>query len=330
MKKLIVISVIALLTTSSTLFGQTLNDEDAIVKVFSGENIGGKYLWNFKDTIIKNIALNKLEDPNVLKTKKGIVLLSYGFTSQTNDVVSDRIFLKHTLERTTRVDSIFEGADFVRNHFLKTDYDALDLKKITYYSMPHSVLYWKDWTPYYLSFLEIHNIDSTLLFFKKNIDAINQLHYSLYNIHNRYDTLDVNVCLARLMKVSDTLVINQLDDRFNSHYSKNYLVYFERLARIRTPMAFHKIGNFLISDLNDIMSDGEQKHVRQMALAVFLAYVKNFPDRSTKWQDTFNLWGMVRLSHLYGKDYATDEYMEMAKRWYMLNKDNLILDMDKY
>ncbi len=39
---------------------------------------------------------------------------------------------------------------------------------------------------------------------------------------------------------------------------------------------------------------------------------------------------MVQYSQVHGKDYSTDEYMDMAKRWYTENKDNLVLDFDKY
>jgi len=48
-------------------------------------------------------------------------------------------------------------------------------------------------------------------------------------------------------------------------------------------------------------------------------YVKNFPDQSTKQMDVIN----------WPKAYST-EYLEMAKRWYLENKDRLILDYDKY
>ncbi|MBK7788839.1 MAG: hypothetical protein IPJ54_09735 [Saprospiraceae bacterium] len=99
---------------------------------------------------------------------------------------------------------------------------------------------------------------------------------------------------------------------------------------MRTKNSFKKIGDYLISDLNHITSSQDRNSIRQMALSTFIAYVKNFPDRSTKWEDTFNIWAIVKFSRSNSKAYATDAYMEMAKKWYIENKDNLVLDMDKY
>ncbi|MBK7788843.1 MAG: hypothetical protein IPJ54_09755 [Saprospiraceae bacterium] len=98
---------------------------------------------------------------------------------------------------------------------------------------------------------------------------------------------------------------------------------------MRTIKSFQKLGELLVSDLNYINSE-ERTHIKQAVLSSFIAYVKNFPDRSTKWEDTFNIWAIVKFSTSNGKAYATDAYMEMAKKWYIENKDNLVLDMDKY
>lgn len=183
--------------------------------------------------------------------------------------------------------------------------------------------------PYYLSHLDISGIDTTLTYLKKNINRINDLHYSLGEQHNKFDTTDLNICLVRLKILNDTLIINELYEAFNDGYKKDYRQLIVHLSRIRTSYSFQQIGNLFLSDLKGV-PESRKQYIKEMALASFLAYVKNFPDRSTKWQDTFNLWNMVQYSSVHGKDYAAVEYMEMAKKWYVSNKNNLQLDYDKY
>lgn len=327
MDKLMLISILLLSSFSS--IAQENNLRKVILSVLNGGKENIPVNWEDNNEALRIETLKILESLNDEYTLSGLHRVIKRATDLGYNSHSDSILLNIVFESISK-DSIFVDGDYLRNNFKKSDYNQGSYRKLAYYSQKQSILNWKSYTPYYLSFLEIEGIDSTLVFLKENIDAINQLHFSIYNIAYRYDTIDINVCLARLGKMSDTIVIAQINKQFNSHYRKDYRDYFERLSRIRTPLAFQKIGDYLISDLDEIKSEGHRKQVKQMALAAFLAYVKNFPDRSTKWQDTFNLWTMVQYSQVHGKDYSTDEYMDMAKRWYTENKDNLVLDFDKY
>lgn len=312
-----------------SLVAQSISDEQAIAQVLGGKKVEHGYKWKFSDTTFKKLVLLKLDDPSIPKTKKGIEFICAGATSRTYDSVYDRLFLKHLLAKTPRVDSILEGITAVRN-FLKSDYDKDDLHLISFYAKPHALFYWQSWTPYYLSFLGVSPIDSTLLFVKKNIKTVNEMHNSINHTYIEFDTIDINICLVRLGKLADTTVIKQIEQKKRIKFLHEFLYYFDSLVKMRSQNSFKKIGEYLVSDMNDISDIQDRKSIRQMALSVFLVYVKNFPDRSTKREDTFNIWAIVKYSTLNQKDYATDEYMEMAQKWYLENKDNLILDMDKY
>ncbi len=325
----LIISIFVMTLNIVSLVAQSITDEQALVQILEGGKVEHGYKWNFKDTTFKKLALSKLNDPSIPKTKKGIEFICGGATLETYDSIYDRQFLKHLLLKTPRVDSILDGATAVRN-FLKSDYTNEGLRLLSFYSNPRALLYWKSWTPYYLSFLGISPIDSTLLFYKKNFKTINEMHNSLYKKYIDIDTTEINVCLVRLGKLDDTIAIKQIEISQNKRFPNEYLKYFEYLVKMRTKNSFKKIGDYLISDLNHITSSQDRNSIRQMALSTFIAYVKNFPDRSTKWEDTFNIWAIVKFSRSNSKAYATDAYMEMAKKWYIENKDNLVLDMDKY
>ena len=305
--------------------------EDSVKKRLHGEKVNIEVNWDTNNKELKLILEKIIKNKDELITYPGLFSVVKRATDLDYDYYYDSLFLNHLIMVGFRIDSLFENGDFIRNHFLRSSYSPASLKKLSFFTKPQSILFWKSWTPYYLSFLELEGIDSTLLFLKENIDAFNHLHYKLYNIHLRYDTVELNICLARLGKMSDTLIVNALTSELNNNYKKNYLQYIENLSRIRSQYSFQKIGDLLLSSLEDIISEEERVFVRQMALAAFLAYVKNFPDRSTKFQDTFvNMLTMVRHSKAQGKDYSTNEYLDRAKKWYLKNKDNLILDYDKY
>lgn len=327
MGKLILISLLMAISLSG--ISQEYSLRETILSVLNGGKENIPVDWKNCNEDLRIETLRILESPNIEYTNSGLHRVVKRATDLDYNSYSDSLLLNIMFKYVPK-DSIFPNGDYLRNNFKKTDYSQGAIKKLVYYSQKQSILNWQSYTPYYLSFLEIEEIDSTLVFLKENIDAINHLHFALYNIVDRFDTLDINVCLARLGKMSDTIVIDQIKEQFKSHYRKEFKEYFEMLSRIRTPYAFQKIGDYLISDLNEIKSEGKRKQIKEMALAAYLAYVQNFPDRSTKWQDTFNLWTMVQYSQVYGKDYSTDEYMEMAMNWYRKNKNNLILDYDKY
>jgi hypothetical protein len=331
MDKLITKPIIAILICffAIALNGQNLSDKDAIEKSLSGEDISGRFRWRPKDRELKRLAKEIIIDREKEIANDGISLITFILTGDEYDDENDSFFLNTLIDFVDVQTLIYECA-FVRSHFKKSLYSNESKEKLGTLADSKEILKWQVWTPYYLSFLEIEGMDSTLLFIKENIDAINHLHFALYNDSFRFDTIDINVCLAMLGKLSDTIVVQQIDEKFNANWRKDYREYFERLSRIRTPLAFQKIGAFLVSDLNNIKSKEHQKYVRQMALAVFLVYVENFPDRSTKIQETINMWNFVEFSNMQGKDYSTNEYMDMAKNWYIVNKNNLVLDNDKY
>lgn len=328
MDKLITISLI-LLCSITSLYAQFLSDEEAILLRLQGKNIDGKYTWKPKDKELKKVARELVMKNMDLVTVKGIKSLAFILTGDEYDDKNDSFFL-NTLIDFVDVETLINECAFVGRHFKKTLYSNESKEKLGSLANSTELLKWQSWAPYYLSFLEIDGIDSTLLLLKQNIDAINHLHFALYNDPFRFDTIDINVCLARIGKLNDTIVIQQIEEKFNSNWRKDYREYFDRLSKIRTTLAFQKIGSFLLSDLSYIKSEEHQKHVRQMALAAFLVYVENFPDQSTKIQETINMWNFVEFSNMQGKDYSTDEYMSMAKNWYRVNKDNLVLDYDKY
>lgn len=329
MDKIITIVLLTFVSLYS-MHAQTLSDEDAIYKRLKGDNIDGIYTWRPTDKELKEKAKELILEKRDEITFKGIRSISFILTGDEYDDQNDSFFL-NTLIDFVDVQTLISECVFVRTHFAKRLYSNESIEKISVLVNPKEVLKWQSWLPYYFSFLEIIKLDSTLLFIKNNIDPINNLHYVLYNEPYKFDTIDINICLARLNKLSDTLVINQIKDSFyEKKYGRNYKKYFERLSQIRTQFAFQKIGEFLISDLMEVKSEDQRRIIKEMALAAFLVYVKNFPDRSTKIQETISLWTFVNFSKIQGKDYSTDEYMAMAKQWYILNKDNLILDMDKY
>jgi len=304
--------------------------EDSVRKRLHGEKVNIEVNWETNNGELKFILAKIIKTKDELITYPGLFSAVERATDLDYDNYYDSLFLNHIISAGFRIDSLFEYGNFIPNQYLKSNYNTFSLKKLAFYAKPQSILFWKNRMPYYLSFLKLEGIDSALIFLKENIDAINYLHFRMYYIPFRFDTTELNICLARLGIINDTLVVNDLKSQLNISRKKDYRWYIENLSRIRTQYSFQVIADLLLSDLDDIISEDERVFVRQMALAAFLAYVKNFPDRSTKWQDTFDMWTMVMYSKVHGKDYSTNEYMEMAKEWDLNNKTKLILDYDKY
>jgi hypothetical protein len=326
MGKLLVLIIVLI---PSFIFSQNEELSDSIYSVLRGGKGNIPISRESNNENLRRLAIEIVKSDSCIYTNRGLHLVVFRATNLDYNSFSDSLFLDVLFHKFT-IESIFDDGHYIRNNFKKSNYNNSALQKLSFYSRKQSVLFWKSWTPYYLSFLNIQDIDSTIIFLMNNIDDINHIYYRLNNIPRAFDTLDLKVCLARLGKLNDTLVINELDERLNTSSRYSHLYYFESLSRIRTPFAFQKIGNYLFSEDDRNVYDEDKIRIRQMALSAFIAYVENFPNRSTKRQDTFILWSLVRYSGSEVPNYSKDEYMEMAKQWYMLNKDNLILDMDKY
>ncbi|MBL0083527.1 MAG: hypothetical protein IPP37_14395 [Saprospiraceae bacterium] len=112
----------------------------------------------------------------------------------------------------------------IGNHFNRRLYNTISLKKLKTLTQAEEVLKWQSWTPYYLSYLGFTEVEASIIFLKKNITAINQLHYSLNKEYHRFDTLDLNICLSRLGKYSDSLVIQQMDQPIACRLTRDYIV----------------------------------------------------------------------------------------------------------
>lgn len=317
-----------MLATSLEANSQIANDYEKIRKMLADENIDGQFSWRFGDTTLENIAYEMLKDPNTKKTNRGIAKVCWRATNENYNSHKDSFFLSELFSRSVRIDSFFYNAHFIRNHFLRSDYQQSQVQFLAFYARKENIFHWSVFSPYYLSFLNVPGIEETLLFAKKNVRHLNALTDSKNLTLIDLDTVEINICLSRLGKMNDTLVVGQIEEsslqfKGSVHERLDYKKYISRLSMLRTPYAFDRIG-VIIGD------ESIDKKERYIALAAFLAYVKNFPDRSTKWQDTFNMWTMVTYSNHHGKDYSTPAYLKMASEWYAINKDNIILDFDKY
>lgn len=309
----------------SGVYAQEMDDRMAVLKILEGQNIDGKYLWRPADYLLKSIAYEVINEGKSKKTNTGLLLISNVLTSANYDDYYDPLFLKVIMSRDVRIDSLFVGADYLRYHFRKSDYDSASLNKLAFYSEEGSILYWKSWTPYYLSFLDAKGLNSALFFLKEHIDVINDIRYKMDGVSNRFEEIDVDICLVRIGEINDTLIVDMLEEKFSKRNEINTSAYVSYLSMIRTPYSFRKIGEVLISgDFDSNNNSGK------IALAAFLIYVSNFPDRSTKSQDVFDKWNIVTYSKMFGKDYNTKQYLAMAKRWFLENSNNLVLDKDKY
>lgn len=330
MVKTLLISTFLLinLIAAIPLCGQKLSDLEAITQTLAGKGVDGKYRWRSTDRELKKLAIKIINDDNSKISVDGLCRIVSIFTGDEYDNANDSILL-NTLISKIDPNQFINTCGRIGNHFHRRLYNQKSLDKLRGLSQPYEILKWQGWTPYYLSHLGFAEVESSILFIKKNVSAVNQLHYSMNKEYNRFDTLDLNICLSRLGKYSDSLVIQQIDQRSRSGYNRDYIGFIKSMANVRTIQSFQKIGELLISDLNEIHFE-KRKFIKQPALAAFLVYVKNFPDRSLKIQETINQWTFVQFSKAEGKDYDTDEYIEKAKKWYLANKDNLILDMDKY
>lgn len=326
--KIIITLIIATVFNISPILGQQLSDRDAIIQILADKNFGGKFAWRPSDSQLKKLAIEIITNHDTEITDRGLCRIITILTRDEFDDYNDSIFL-NTLISKIDPNQFINTCGMIGNHFHRRLYNQNSLDKLRALSQPYEILKWQGWTPHYLSHLGFAEVESSILFIKKNVNAVNQLHYSLNKEYNRFDTLDLNICLSRLGKYSDSLVIQQIDQRSHSGYNRDYIGFIKSMANVRTILSFQKIGELLISDLNEIHFE-KRKFIKQTALAAFLVYVKNFPDRSLKIQETMNQWTFVQFSKAEGKDYDTDEFMEKAKKWYLANKDNLILDMDKY
>lgn len=329
MEKLVLISFVLLFFTCKSNC-QKLTDEQAIIQTLKGVNIDGKFTWRPRDKSLKEVALRYMMDYKVEVSTDGARLVSYILTGEEYDSEYDSLFLSALVVRLG-VDSLFERTDFIRNHFVKSNYSKSTLQKISWLVNPERVLSWKSWTPYYIAVLNLKGADKALKFLKDNIDPINELHFNLHGIPFRFDIREIDISLARIGNLSDSTLVDQLYLDLRNQAVPDYKDYIESLSQIRTQYSFKKIGDLLLDSEKDRMgSSKESGHIQEMALAAFLAYVKNFPDRSTKWQDVFDLWGMVKFLTFQGKDFSTEEYLKLARNWYTKNKANLILDLEKY
>lgn len=308
--------------------GQSLTDREAIIQTLAGKNIDGKFAWRPTDRALKKLAVEIILDNDTEITEDGLCLVSNILTGDEYDDINDSIFV-NSLVSKIEPSRLINNCGMVRSHFNRRLYNTISLKKLKTLTNAEEVLKWQSWTPYYLCYLGFTEVEASIIFLKKNITAVNQLHYSLNKEYHRFDTLDLNICLSRLGKYSDSLVIQQIDQRSHAGYSRHYMSYIQLLSKVRTIQSFQKLGELLVSDLNYINSE-ERTHIKQAVLSSFLVYVKNFPDKSSKFHETSDMWTFVKFSKVWGKDYSTDEYMEMAQKWYIENKDNLVLDMDKY
>ncbi|MBK7788838.1 MAG: hypothetical protein IPN73_08580 [Saprospiraceae bacterium] len=308
--------------------GQSLTDREAIIQILADKNIDGKFIWRPSDSQLKKLAIEIITKQDTEISVKGLCRIITVLTKEEYDDNNDSIFL-NTLISKIDPNQFINTCGMIGNHFNLRLYNTISLKKLKTLTQADEVLKWQSWTPYYLCYLGFTEVEASIIFLKKNITAVNQLHYSLNKEYHRFDTLDLNICLSRLGKYSDSLVIQQIDQQSRAGYSRDYIGFIKSMAKVRTMQSFQKIGELLISDLYEIHFE-ERKFIKQTALAAFLVYVKNFPDRSLKIQETINQWTFVQFSKAEGKDYDTDEYMENAKKWYIENKENLLLDMDKY
>ncbi len=322
MDKMIIFSLLSLFLSANAVSAQKLSDEQAIEAALQGQNIGGKFTWRPTDKNLKKLAYEKITDGKTPITTSGLRSVTFILTGNEYDALYDSLFLNILMAKLDR-DSIFRPLSLISLHFLRSNYNAASIEKLTHYKKPQTLLLWESRTPYYLAFHQIGGIDSTLLFLKENINEINRLHYKLYKTYDdEFDTTEINVCLARLGKLNDTLVCAQLEAQLyngNRRTRYNAAYYVEMLSRIRTPYAFQKIGDLVVADLSHVANEYTIEYFHTAALDAFRTYVKNFPDQSTKLYDT------IKWPNTY-----PSEYVEMARRWYLEHKDQLILDYDKY
>ncbi|HAY70250.1 MAG TPA: hypothetical protein DCX89_00015 [Saprospirales bacterium] len=309
--------------------GQIDSLRNLIGRALIDQNVPLPIDWETNNMVLRKTTFELLHMNEVEYTQEGLFNVISKATLVDYDNKSDSLLLNELFIRSPRIDSLFYWRGSIPGTFLKSSYNSELLDKISFFVKPESVLYWESYTPYYLSFLNIEGIDSTLLFVKKNIKSINQLRKA-NNYFIEFDTMTINVCLARLGIMNDTVVIDQLKNYYKLQNSRTYLQYFRKLSQIRTKYAFQQIGDVLISDLEHIGSLEWKMDIYRMAISGFITYVLNFPDRSTKFQDNFDEWLKAKRSRGGSKNFSTKEYIEMARNWYIQNKDNLVLDYDKY
>ncbi len=325
MDKLIIL-ILALFLWNQIGISQLLTDEQAVVQMLRGESIEGEFTWRAEDKSLKRLALDIVESDTVVIKNERLSMLVRFMTSTDNDHYNDSLFLNILFERDIRIDSFFYKLGFIPTHFLKSDYNQASLNKLAFFTSKKSILYWKPWLLDYLTFLEVDSIGSALIYLKENFDCIKQLNSDLGD-YTHFDTLDININLVRLGVLDDTLVVNDVIKKHEGGRRSMYKYLIEKLSKIRTQYAFSKIGEIMLREDFPVY---EKRRINHLALSSFLVYVKNFPDKVKKRQVVMRRGAIVKYSKKFGKDYSTDEYLEMARDWYRKNKDNLELDYDKF
>ncbi|MBK8109308.1 MAG: hypothetical protein IPK46_02695 [Saprospiraceae bacterium] len=216
--------------------GQSLTDREAIIQILADKNIGGKFRWRPKDQNLKKLAKDIIMNKETEFTANGLCEL-LRHCQEMNLTILMILFLNNLIVSLDLKKLINECA-IVRSHFKRNLYNETSLNKIRTLTNRDEILIWQNWTPYYLSFMGFEQAESTFIFIKENLAPINQIHYKLYSIPNQFDTLELNICLSRIGKLNDTLVIKQLEQQLNSGYSKDYIRYIKSLSKIRTIQSF--------------------------------------------------------------------------------------------
>lgn len=307
---------------------QGLTDRDAIVATLKGESLDGKFTWRPTDAQLKMIAKKNLASNGNEFTANGILQLVFILTGDEYDDYYDSVFL-NTAYALVEIDTIMSRGYFFGRHFKKTLYSSETIDKLFHFSQKDDVLRWRSWTPYYLTFLQVPGIEGALTMLNENIEQVNELHYLISGKRNVFDILDIEVCLARADVKIDREVIDLIKSALAYRQDFDHVKYIKYLSKIRTELAFQEIGSYFTKKLNGL-SNKEKAIVRNTALAAFLVYVKNFPNRTTKLQETINMWNLIYYSKFTGIDFSTDAYFDLARKWYQANKHNLEIDIVKY
>ncbi|MBK7222168.1 MAG: hypothetical protein IPH94_12830 [Saprospiraceae bacterium] len=253
--------------------GQSLTDREAIIQTLAGKNIDGKFAWRPTDRALKKLAVEIILDNDTEITEDGLCLVSNILTGDEYDDINDSIFV-NTLVSKIEPSRLINNCGMVRSHFSRRLYNTFSLKKLKTLTHAEEVLKWQSWT-HYLSYLGFTEVEAQL-FSKENITAINQLHYSLNKEYHRFDTLDLNICLSPGWgKYSDSLVIQQIDQRSRAGYSRDYIGFIKSMAKVRTIKSFQKLGELLVSDLNYINS--EERNTSNKRCCLHLLPMLKFP-----------------------------------------------------
>lgn len=319
--------VLVFCCSAHSVLGQQLGDTTAFYEVLQNRSVDGRYTWQSDNKTLKALAWDMLNNDSTNLTRPGMLRLVELMTRDDYDPYYDSLFINLLLSRTTLKELLLDDdLAFVRNHFLRSNYDSTSLQQLSFLARPQSALFWKPWTPDYLVFLRLEPIGETLQLLSKNLISINALNPSLH-----LDSLSLRIKLARLGLISDTSVVDQIEQMYPVQER------LEQFAAIRTPYSFDKIGSALLGEVEGLPANWSEavrqrfiKEYSEIALSFFIRYVRDFPDRSTKKQDLLDRGLLVRFSDRNGKDYSTPEYLTIARSWYRKHRNKLILDQDKF